>query len=151
MLTEILKTLKPLARSNEVTIQLSKSKANFFVLTDELKIKQALQNIIGNGIKYNKKGGTLSINLEEEENNILIFIKDEGIGIPKVEQGMIFERFYRASNTNQQASLGTGLGLFIAREIIRQSGGGITFKSEENKGTAFHITLPATKEDIVST
>ncbi|MCH8741556.1 MCP four helix bundle domain-containing protein [Patescibacteria group bacterium] len=146
LLIDIVDILEPLAQANEVTIQFTKPKEKIFVLTDESKMRQALQNVIGNGIKYNKQGGTLSIDFKKEDNQLVVVIKDEGIGIPKEERGMIFERFYRASNTRQKSQLGTGLGLFIARVIINQSGGEIKFKSEENKGTTFYITLSITEK-----
>ena len=142
VLTSVVDTLHPVSEKNDVSVQFSKPGEEIFVMTDELKMKQALQNIIGNGIKYNKKGGSIVIVLKKENNNLLLTIKDEGIGIPEDEKSMIFESFYRASNTKEKSSFGTGLGLFISREIIRQSGGEITFKSEENKGTTFFVKLP---------
>lgn len=141
-LTEIVDTLQPLARDNDVKIKFKKPQGKIFIKTDRLKIKQALQNVIDNGIKYNKKGGVLSVELYKEGKWLSLAIKDEGIGVPKGEEDMLFKRFYRASNSKQKIHSGTGLGLFIAQEIIHQSGGKITFESIENKGTTFHISIP---------
>ncbi len=145
LIKNIIEFLRPLAEKSKVTMNLMKPENPISILTDKLHIQQALQNIIENGIKYSRIGGSLSITLEEKDAQVLLVIRDSGIGIPKKEADMIFKRFYRASNASKHALSGTGLGLFIAREVVRQSGGEISFESKEEEGTAFFIQLPITK------
>jgi len=145
LLMDMARSLGILAKTNDVKIQFNEPKEDIFIMTDELKIRQAIQNVLTNGIKYNKNGGNLSLKLKVKQKILLLSVKDEGIGISRSEQGMIFERFFRTSNAKSKAEFGTGLGLFITRKIIEQSGGDIRFESEEGKGTTFYITLPIEK------
>ena len=110
---------------------------------DKSRVRQVLQNLIDNAIKYGKRpGGTLDISSRVVDDSIVIVLKDNGLGIPKIEQSKIFGRFYRASNTSNSSSSGSGLGLYIVKSIVQQMGGSIRFESEENVGTTFFVTLP---------
>mgnify|MGYP001602012438 CR=1 FL=1 len=109
---------------------------------DREKIKSAIENILDNSAKYTPPGGTIDISLAKREKEIEIIIEDSGIGIKKSQQAKIFNKFFRGDNATSLESDGTGLGLFIAKNVIRAHNGKIWFKSEENKGTAFYITLP---------
>lgn len=142
---EVVDSLKTTASENDVRFVFEKPIDDIFIVTDAVKMEQVFKNIIGNGIKYNKKGGTLTIQFKTQADTVTVEIKDEGIGIPLNEQKMIFDRFYRASNARAKEHSGTGLGLFIAQAIVRQSGGDIVFTSEEGRGTTFVITLPIDK------
>lgn len=142
ILKNIISEVEMLAKEYLVNIRFSQKTDFAPVLTDKLKIKQAFYNIIINGIKYGKRGGELEVKLYAKERKVIITISDEGIGISKPDQKMIFQQFYRASNAKNKIELGTGLGLFIASEIIKQSGGKIGFISEEGKGTSFYVELP---------
>lgn len=102
------------------------------------------QNLISNATKYNKQGGSIDIAIKESKtkNTLTIQIKDSGIGIPKEQQANIYEKLFRADNTEQTNESGTGLGLYIVKAIVTESEGTIEFSSVENKGTTFTITLP---------
>ncbi|MFT5180045.1 MAG: two-component system phosphate regulon sensor histidine kinase PhoR [Candidatus Paceibacteria bacterium] len=116
------------------------------IMGDEMRVRQIFQNLTENAIQYNRKTGngecSIKIDLVVNESNVEVSVKDSGIGIPVPEQGKIFERFYRATNSVKFASSGTGLGLYIAKSIIDKLGGSIRFESEENKGTTFFVTFP---------
>ena len=114
------------------------------VRTEPTKIKQALSNLIGNAVIYTLDGGKVSIDLtiKEKEHMLLCSITDTGMGIPKDQQSRIFNKFFRANNVVSVESIGTGLGLYIAKAFIEASGGKIWFTSEEGKGTTFSLTLP---------
>ncbi|MBI4811961.1 PAS domain S-box protein [Candidatus Falkowbacteria bacterium] len=98
------------------------------------------RNLFSNAIKYTPDGGKFLIKIEKQEQNILIIISDTGVGIPKEQQGKMFNKFFRADNVSKTE--GTGLGLYIVKSIVEQSGGKIRFESEENKGTTFSISIP---------
>ncbi len=99
-------------------------------------------NLIGNAIKYNQDGGTISVSVEEEENAIKITVSDTGIGIPLADQSRIFERFYRVDKGRSKLQGGTGLGLAIVKHIVTNYKGTITVESELHKGTTIEIVLP---------
>lgn len=143
LIQEIVDIFQPLAEEKGVKVSFKNPDEKFIVLTDELKMQQAFKNLIDNSIKYSdEENSTVSIVVAKRDSSVFISIQDSGIGIPKEDVGKIFKRFYRASNVTKQRGFGTGLGLFITREIIHQSDGDISFESKEGEGTTFHITLP---------
>jgi PAS domain S-box-containing protein len=112
------------------------------VRVDIEKISLAIQNLLENAIRYNKFGGEIEMVLKEKEGEIEFSIRDTGIGIPKVQQNRVFTKFFRGSNAMKIETEGSGLGLFITKNIIEAHGGRIWFESEEGKGTTFYFTLP---------
>jgi signal transduction histidine kinase len=112
---------------------------------DEEKIRIAIQNIFDNAVKYTSAGGKIKVCLKHTEKEIEIEIQDSGIGIPEQQQINIFRKFFRGDNAVQTEFDGSGLGLFIAGNIISAHKGKIWFESEENKGTTFYISLPVVK------
>ena len=111
---------------------------------DPGRIEQVLTNLIGNAIKYSPQGGTVTITVLEETSAqaIGISVQDSGIGIPKHQHALIFGRFMRADNALAWGISGTGLGLYICRELVEQLGGHLWFESEEGAGSTFFLTLP---------
>jgi signal transduction histidine kinase len=112
------------------------------VLVDEEKIKLAIQNLIGNAIRYTLGEGKVTISFFSDTKEVGISVSDTGIGIPLREQGRIFERFFRAANAKKLGKKGTGLGLYLAKNIAEAHGGRIWFVSKERKGSDFHLALP---------
>jgi two-component system sensor histidine kinase VicK len=112
------------------------------VLIDVEKINLAVQNLLDNAIRYNRLGGSIKISLKSNKKEIQFSIKDSGVGIPKKQEKRIFTKFFRASNVMRMETEGSGLGLFIVKNIIEAHKGRIWFKSKEGKGTTFHFTLP---------
>jgi signal transduction histidine kinase len=115
-----------------------------WIIGDEGKLQQVFSNIVDNAIKYTPEGSiTFSLRILSDHNAINISIKDTGIGIPKEDQEKLFHKFNRASNANEATVYGTGLGLYIAKEIIKAHNGWIHISSEgKGKGTEFTIELP---------
>lgn len=109
---------------------------------DKERIKMVITNIIDNAINYTKEGGTVAVNANDSGSNIEIHIKDNGIGIPEDAKEKLFSKFYRARNAKAIKPQGTGLGLFLAKTIVEGHGGAINYKSKENEGTTFTISLP---------
>ena len=120
------------------------------VHVDPGRIEQVLGNLISNAIKYSPAGGTIEVTIYEdiEAHAALMSIRDHGIGIPLREQARIFRRFARAENARAYRIGGTGLGLYLCRELVERHGGRIWFESAEGQGSTFFITLPVVAEAV---
>ena len=112
------------------------------VLIDVEKVRLAIQNLLDNAIRYTPTGGEVTISLKHDKKEIELSMKDSGLGIPRDQQERVFSKFFRAANVMRTDTEGSGLGLFIVKNIIEAHGGRIWFESEENKGSTFHFTLP---------
>ncbi|MCJ7717596.1 MAG: GAF domain-containing sensor histidine kinase [Anaerolineales bacterium] len=108
---------------------------------DRKQLKQAIINLLNNAVKFNKIEGEIILKAKAEKDQIVLTIKDTGLGIPEKEQSKIFEKFYRVKSHRDQVP-GTGLGLSVVKQIIHGHGGEINFTSKVNVGTTFSITLP---------
>ncbi len=130
--------------TNKHTIVLSVGDEPMFIDADEQRIEQVLINIINNAIKYSPDGGAIAITLQaiEHEQLVQLSVQDHGIGIPMQQQSRIFGRFMRADNARAYGIRGTGLGLFLCRELIERHNGRIWFASNEGVGSTFYISLP---------
>lgn len=113
---------------------------------DKEKMRLAIQNLLDNAIKYTPAGGQITISLKSNKKEIEFSIKDTGVGIPKDQQERVFTKFFRGVNVMKMETEGTGLGLFITKNIIEAHGGKIWFESKEGKGTTFYFRLPFKKE-----
>jgi len=112
------------------------------IMADPNLIDIVCQNLIENALNYTPDGGKIKVSLAKKENDILIIIEDSGIGIPKAAYDSIFTKLFRADNAREKKADGNGLGLYMTKEIIDNSGGKIWFESEEGRGTKFYITIP---------
>ena len=113
---------------------------------DALKLRIVLENLIDNAIKYNKLGGEAEVGIDDSKinttrNSLEIMVKDTGIGIPPEERAKIFNKFFRASNAVKTEPDGSGLGLYLAKDIIEKHHGTIRFETGDT-GTVFHLELP---------
>ncbi len=133
------------AQANNIELKLEASETLPNVFTDPDKITMVIQNLIDNAIKYTKGKGEVKTTMEATDGLVKVAIKDTGVGIPRSQQKHIFQKFFRSDNIMKHQTVGTGLGLFIARSVIEESKGKIWFESEEGKGTTFYLTLPAYK------
>ncbi len=116
------------------------------VMIDVEKIRLAVQNILDNALKYTLSNGQIAVAVRRVEKEIEISVKDSGIGIPKDQQARIFTKFFRGANVLRMETDGSGLGLFITKNIIEAHGGKIWFESKEGDGTTFYFTLPIREE-----
>ncbi|MCB9450906.1 MAG: response regulator [Anaerolineaceae bacterium] len=115
---------------------------------DELRLEQALANLLHNALKFSPKGAPIYLSLETQgSDEVRVTVRDQGIGIPQDEQEKIFEPFYQASNNATEE--GTGLGLYLTHQIIRRHGGNIRVESELGKGSSFMVSLPVVAGESV--
>lgn len=113
------------------------------IMADAKKIRHVFDNLISNAVKYSHSGSVVEIGCEHEKaGQIMVYIRDHGIGIPNIQQKRVFEKFFRADNAVKSQTDGTGLGLYIARAIVEAHRGKIWFESEEGKGTTLFFSLP---------
>lgn len=145
IIEEIIKTSEIISKAKKLSMEKRIDSNMPKIRADKEKIKLALGNVIDNAIKYTPKQGHVAINANSRDSNIIITVSDTGIGISKEEQERIYSKFFRGNNALKLDTEGTGLGLFIARNIIEAHEGSISFASEKGKGTCFTIQLPASK------
>jgi PAS domain S-box-containing protein len=118
------------------------------VAADEGQLRQVLGNLVDNAIKYSPDGGDVRIRLEAGERHVRFAVSDEGLGIPKAERTRIFEKFYRLDPDMTRGIGGTGLGLYISRELVRRVEGRIWVEANEGRGSVFYVEIPAASQPI---
>jgi PAS domain S-box-containing protein len=126
------------------TIELALSAAEDLpaVAADPGQLRQVLGNLIENAIKYSPGGGTIDVSIEPVDRHVRFAIRDTGLGIPKSEQRRIFEKFYRLDPDMTRGIGGTGLGLYICRELVRRVDGRIWVESDGRSGSTFVVEIP---------
>src|SRR5207248_8741710 len=112
------------------------------VAADPDKLRQVLTNLVDNAIKYSPDGGTVRVDVKRLGRSVVFSVRDEGLGIPLAEQSRIFEKFYRLDPELTRGVGGTGLGLYISRELVRHMDGRLTVVSREGEGSIFRVELP---------
>jgi PAS domain S-box-containing protein len=112
-------------------------------LADEDKLRQVLVNLLDNAIKYSPDGGEVAVELAGGAGRVRLTVRDHGLGVPAGEQERIFEKFYRLDPALTRGVGGSGLGLFISRELVTRMGGSLTVRSQPGEGAAFVVDLPA--------
>jgi signal transduction histidine kinase len=117
---------------------------------DELRLEQVVQNLINNAVKYSPNGGPVKVRVSQRGSMVCIDVTDLGIGIPAEDIPHLFERFYRASNTDDQHMSGMGIGLYIVQELVSLHGGSVAVESTERQGSTFTVRLPI-KDDTCET
>src|SRR5919197_3925784 len=121
------------------------------VEADREKLRQIVTDLVENAVKYSPHGGRITVAARLRDDAVEVRVDDEGIGIPESEQGRIFTKFYRAETTGRDlASGGTGLGLFIAKELLAAMRGRIWVRSGEGQGSTFVFTLPLLAQPVLS-
>lgn len=122
---------------------------SIWVEIDTDKMTQVVDNILNNAIKYSPDGGQITVSMKTTDSQLIVSISDQGLGIPKKDLPLIFDRFYRVDKARSRAQGGSGLGLSIAKEIVKQHNGFIWAKSEYGKGSTFTIVLPYDKDAMM--
>ena len=130
------------AEAAGIPIELTEPAGDILVSCDRRQVTSALFNLLDNAVKYSEEGGKVEFSSEVEGFNVMISVRDHGIGIPARDLERIFERFYRVDRTRSRATGGTGLGLAIVRHVCQAHGGEVSVESEEGQGSAFRLKLP---------
>jgi len=128
---------------DEIELRLERSRDRAVALADEDKLRQVLVNLLDNAIKYSPDGGDVTVELNGGQGRVRLAVRDRGLGIPPGEQERIFEKFYRLDPALTRGVGGSGLGLFISRELVSRMGGSLTVRSQPGEGAAFVVDLPA--------
>lgn len=144
---EVCDLLKIHAEEKEVKVNASPNEKPAFIMGNPDRIKQLLINLIENAIKYNKVGGSVTVKVLEDSENVHLSVSDTGIGVKEEHLKRLFERFYRVDKGRSRAMGGTGLGLAIVKHIVNSMGGFIEVSSKYGEGTEFLVTLPRAKEE----
>ncbi len=135
-------------KSKGITIDLVLTGEEMIVSADKDKIEQVLYNLLDNAIKFSHNDSSIKLETTEKRRKIFVSVKDSGIGIPKDDLKLVWERFYKSDLSRGKDKKGTGLGLSITKEIIQAHGENINVISTEGAGTEFIFTLPAVDTDI---
>lgn len=138
----VLSELTPQMHEKEQTVERFFASAPKIYNADPKLIRIVFQNFLSNSVKYTPAKGHIVVEISQREDDLYIRVSDNGYGIPKAQHAKIFEKLFRADNVRQKDTEGTGLGMYIVKAIIENSGGRIWFDSEENQGTTFHVILP---------
>lgn len=146
-INQIISHVKPVADEYNIKVIFNAPPKNYPLRTDPNRLGIALTNLIDNAIRYNTKDGSVILNLEEVDGGrfIKVEISDTGVGIPQEDIKKLFDKFYRGKNAIQIEPNGSGLGLYITKNIIKRLGGNIDVKSDLGRGTTFWFTLPVDK------
>jgi two-component system phosphate regulon sensor histidine kinase PhoR len=118
------------------------------VRADAERIAQVLMNLLHNAVKFSPSGGRVTVGAKAGPDDVIVSVRDEGVGIPERELERIFERFYKVDRARVRGKGGTGLGLAIARHIVEGHGGRIRAESEEAAGSTFSFTIPRATESV---
>ena len=148
IIKSVMENYKEEIKAKKIIIDFKKPEDFPLMMIDTEKIKLVVQNFIDNAINYSQPGGKVIISLKNDDKNIEFKVQDFGIGIPEEEQSKIFGKFSRAGNAAKMNTTGSGLGLFLSKNIIEAHGGEIWFESEEGKGASFYFSLPIKKEGV---
>lgn len=144
IISEIVENLQHKANQEGVSLEFDETYKDVYVEADQRQLKQALINLIDNGIKYNKPNGKVTVSMNREEtiySKILVTVTDTGIGMAPEEAKRVTERFFRVDKSRSREKGGTGLGLSIVKHIIEAHKETLTIDSEPNQGTTFAFSL----------
>ena len=134
--------LQAVAQSHQVVLELQAKAGEIMLLGDDNALGQMVTNLIDNAIKYTPAQGRVWVAIEVTENQAILTVTDNGLGIDEANQERIFERFYRVDKARSQFLGGTGLGLAIVKHIVQSHKGSLQLKSKLNHGASFSVRLP---------
>lgn len=143
LLKSIVEKLHPIAEKKNITIDFD-IKEDLIINCDKIKLQICFSNLIDNAIKYGNDDGHVDVKCFRDTDDLVVVVKDDGIGIPDHDLPNIFDRFYRVDKTRSRNTGGTGLGLSITQRVIHLHGGTISTVSKLGEGTEFTVTIPIT-------
>lgn len=139
---EVSYIIRPVSENKKIDLKLDLTDGVVLVHAEPDDLARAITNLMGNAVTYTPDGGAIVVRSQIDNQSAIITVQDTGIGIAKEDQGVVFNRFFRATNARETTSMGTGLGLTIVKKIVEQHQGQIDLSSELGVGTTFRIILP---------
>ncbi|MBI5913196.1 PAS domain-containing protein [Candidatus Azambacteria bacterium] len=136
------------AKEKNIMLVFEKPETAYSLKIDAARIELVLQNFIDNALKYTPNDGTITVSITATGRYVKISIRDTGIGVPKEQAVRLFTKFFRGTNAVKRQTEGSGLGLFLAKNIVMRHGGNVSVETEEGKGSAFSFTLPLDEDKI---
>jgi PAS domain S-box-containing protein len=149
LVEKVVKDQSLMAAEKNIKIGFKASKKRLASCTDSFIVKEILNNLISNAIKYTPEKGEVNVDLHTEKKDIICSITDTGIGIPEQSQALVFSKFFRATNVLNRDTTGTGLGLYLVKRLAEQLGAKVWFESEVDKGSTFYLALPLETKVLV--
>jgi len=141
IIEDVVAAQQPVLADRNQSLSVNLSKTLPAVFGDVIQLRQLVENLIGNAIKYTGRGGKIAVSGEQEKEQVILRVRDSGYGIPLEDQAKIFDRFYRAQNVTTETQ-GTGLGLSITKSIVENHKGRIWVDSKVGEGSTFTVVLP---------
>jgi signal transduction histidine kinase len=138
----VLRILLPLIEEKNIRLSVKSDRNQIILHADRDRIRQVIINIVENAIKFSNQGGKIDITLKKDGKSVVFCCRDNGIGIPEDERGKVFEKFYMVDGSDRKLCRGTGVGLYIAREIVNLHNGTIKLDEKIKKGSRFIMILP---------
>jgi PAS domain S-box-containing protein len=142
IIDEVFKELALAAETKQIELTSKLPKTPLIIKGDNLIVKEIVINLVSNALKYTPDNGKVQVQCRKGTRNVLISVKDNGMGIPKNAREQVFSKFYRAQNVVRHETSGTGLGLYLVKGLVETLGGTIWFESVENSGSTFYVRLP---------
>lgn len=142
LVKKIFERFHPVAEEKKIAFTLDLPEELPLFMVDEEKMDIVIDNLIDNAVKYTPQGGRVGVRVAVIDKQAKISVSDTGIGIPKTQTHRMFSKFFRAQNAQLRQTSGTGLGLYVSKNIVEKHGGTLTFESKEGEATVFTITLP---------
>ncbi|PID29683.1 hypothetical protein CR983_03670 [Candidatus Saccharibacteria bacterium] len=142
LIREEVESMQHLVDSHDMQLVFQPPCCEMYVQADEGKLRQVVMNFIDNAIYYSRSKSTIVVKLCKDHGEVVFEVHDQGIGVPKAAQARLFSKFYRADNARRQRPDGTGVGLYLAKKIIKEHQGSLIFSSTEGRGSVFGFRLP---------
>jgi signal transduction histidine kinase len=142
LMQDVLADIQPVVRKSEHQLEATGLDVEQAVMGDAQMLRQVLQNLVSNAVKYTPPGGRITVEISNDGDEVRCAVTDTGIGVPEAARTRLFEKFFRADNVSKVETEGTGLGLYIVRLIVERAHGRIWFEPAETGGSRFLIALP---------